>query len=100
MIESANWRAMKGGHAALHEIRLIFLGLDLNRLPNMGLKGNRLWVEAVLWAAECFNRSAIKANTGWRSPYEVFFSWLPDLQVVPFFREGTMRVNRSTKADE
>ena len=56
-------------------------------------------MEAVLWAADCFNHSATKANTGWRSPHEVFFSRLPDLLVVPFFQEGMMRVERSTKPD-
>ena len=29
----------------------------------------------------------------------MFFSRLPDLQVVPFFQEGMMRVERSTKSD-
>ena len=40
----------------------------------IGLNGNRLRVEAVIWVADCFNRSATKANTGWQSPYEVFFT--------------------------
>ena len=29
----------------------------------------------------------------------MFFSRLPDLQVEPFFQEGMMRVERSTKSD-
>ena len=48
---------------------------------------------------DCFNRSATKDNTGWRSPYEVFFSRLPALPVVPFFQEGMMRVDHSSKSD-
>ena len=50
-------------------------------------------------AADCFNRSATKANTGGRSPHEVFFSQLPELQVVPLFQTGMMRVECSTKSD-
>ena len=77
VVESAIWRAMKGGHAARREIRRMFPDVDLGRIPNLGTNGNRMWLEAVLWAADCFNRSATKANTGWRSPYEVFYSRLP-----------------------
>ena len=99
VVESAIWRAMKGGHAARREIRRMFLGVDLGRIPNLGANRNRPWLEAVLWAADCFTRSATKANTGWRSPYEVFFSRLPALKVVPFFHEGMMRVDRSTNSD-
>ena len=90
---------MKGGHAARREIRRLFRGVDLARIPNLGASGHRLWLEAVLWAAAWFNRSATKANTGWRSPYEVFFSCLSDLQVVPFFQEGIIRVDRDTKSE-
>ena len=48
-------------------------------------------------AAGCFNRFA--TSTGWQSPYEVFYSRLPDLQVVPFFQEGMMRVDRRSSSD-
>ena len=79
----------------------IFLrGLTSPESPNIGPNGKRLWLEAVLWAADSFNRSATKANTGWRSPYEVFFSRLPGLQMVPCVQENMMRVNRSSKCDE
>ena len=66
VVESAIWRAMKGGHAARREIQRLFPHVDLRRIPDLGASGNRLWLEAVLWAADCFNRSAAKANTGWR----------------------------------
>ena len=90
---------MKGGHATRREIRRIFPAVDLARIPNLGANGNCLWLEAVFWAADCFNRSVTTANTGWRSPYEDFFSRLTALQVVPFFQEGMLRVDRSTKPD-
>ena len=31
-----------------------------------------LWMESLLWASECFNRSATAANDGWFSPHEIF----------------------------
>ena len=55
---------MKVGHAARCEIRRLFPGVDFTGIPNIGANGNRLWLEGVLWAAVCFNRSATKANTG------------------------------------
>ena len=68
-------------------------------LEFVGANGNRLWLEAALWASDCFNRSAAKSNTGWRSPHEVFSRRLPDLQLIPFFHPGMMHVDRSTKSD-
>ena len=62
---------MKGGHAARRKIRRLFPGVDLGRIFNIGDSGNRLWLEAVLWADDCFNRYATKANIGWRSQYNV-----------------------------
>ena len=57
VVESAIWRAMKGGHAARREVQRIFPGVDLGRIPKLGANGNRLWLEAVLSVADCFNRS-------------------------------------------
>ena len=48
VVESAIWRAMKGGHAARREIRRLLPDVDLRRIPNLGASGNRLWLEAVL----------------------------------------------------
>ena len=62
----------------------IFPDVDFTGIPNIGANSNRLWLEAALWAADGFNRSATKANTGWKSPYEVFFSRRPEVQVLPF----------------
>ena len=87
---------MKGGHAARLEIGRLFPDVDLGKIPFSCAIGNCLWLKGALWASDCFNRSAIKANTGWRSPHEVFFGRLPDLQVVPSFHPGMMRVDRST----
>ena len=99
MVESVISRALKSGHAARRVIRRPFPGVDLAGVPNIGVNGNRLWLEAVLWAADCFNRSETKINTGWRSPYKVFFSRPPKLRVVPFLPPGVMHVTRATKSD-
>ena len=39
---------MKGGHAVRLEIRRLFAGVDLARIPNLGANGNILWLEGVL----------------------------------------------------
>ncbi|CAB1098288.1 unnamed protein product [Ectocarpus sp. CCAP 1310/34] len=98
VVESAIWRAMKGGHAARRHI-LAMGHVDLSSIPNVGVSGHRLWLASALWASACFNRSATKANLGWMSPFEAFFGWKPPLTVVPFFQEGMMRVKRATQAD-
>ena len=92
VVESATLRAMKGDHSARHEIRSLFPGADFIGIPK--IDASSLWLEAVLWAADCFNRSATKASIGWWSPHNMFYRRLPDLQVVPFFHEGMMRVDR------
>ncbi|CAB1121439.1 unnamed protein product [Ectocarpus sp. CCAP 1310/34] len=99
LVESAIWRAMKGGYAARRHI-LTIGHVDLFSIPNVGVNGHRLWLASALWISACFNRSATKANLGWMSPFKAFFSRKPPLTVVPFFpEEGMMRVKRATKAD-
>ena len=90
---------MKAGQAARLEIGRLFPDVDLGKTPFVGPNYNHLWLEAALWASDCFNRSATKANTGWRSPHEGFFRRLPNLQVIPFCLLGMVRVDRSTKSD-
>ena len=77
VVEIAIWRAVKGGHAARREIQRLLPGVDFAKVPNVGVNGCRLWLKAVLWAADCFNRSVTKANIGWRSPREVLFARPP-----------------------
>ena len=81
----------------LREVKRLFPGVDFATIPNVGANGYRLCLEAVLWAADCFNCSPIKANIGWRSPSEVFFSRMPELQVILCLRPGMMRVARDAK---
>ena len=99
VVESAIWRSMKGDHAARREIRRLFPGVDFTGIPNIGANGNRLWLEAVLWAAYCFNRSATEANTGWRSPARGVLLATAGAAGSASFQPGMMRVVRGTKSD-
>ena len=98
VLETVIWGAMKGGHVARREMRQLFQGVDFARIPNIDANANSLWLEDILWAVDCFNRSATKANTGWQTPHEVIVSGLLDLQVVPFFWGGMMRLDHRTKS--
>ena len=98
VVESAIWRAFKGGHAARRHIKSN-PHVELSTIPGMDTDGHRLWLSSTIWASACFNRSATKANTGWASPHETFFGAKPPLKVVPFFQEGMMRVRRAYKSD-
>ncbi|CAB1112201.1 unnamed protein product [Ectocarpus sp. CCAP 1310/34] len=98
VVESAIWRAMKGGHAARRHV-LSMGHFDLASIPGMDANRHRLWLASAIWASSCFNRSATSANPAWMSPFEAFFGRKPPLKVVPFFQEGMMRVKRASKAD-
>lgn len=84
VVENEIWRAMKGDHAARRKIRRLFPVVESPKIPFIGGIGSHVWLECVLWTSSFVNRSATKANTGWRSPREVIFGRLPDLQMVPF----------------
>ena len=58
-----------------------------------------LWMESLLWASECFNRSATAANDGWLSPHEIFYGNRPSLPLLPFFQPAYHRVPRQHKSD-
>ena len=58
-----------------------------------------LWMESLLWASECFNRSATAANDGWLSPHEIFYGNRPPLPLLPFFQPAYHRVPRQRKSD-
>ena len=58
-----------------------------------------LWMESLLWASECFNRSVTAANDGWLSPHEIFYGNRSPLPLLPFFQPTYHRVPRQHKSD-
>ena len=56
-------------------------------------------MESLLWASECFNRSATAAYDGWLSPHEMFHGNRPPLPLLPFFQPAYHRVPRQHKSD-
>lgn len=50
-----------------------------------------------MWAAEWLNRLATTSNPGMRSPYEIYYGVLSRLDLLPFFKPGFRRVNRTDK---
>ena len=54
-------------------------------------------MESLLWASECFNRSATAANDGWLAPHEIFHGSHPPLPLLQFFQPAYHRVPRQRK---
>ena len=85
-VESALWRAFKAGHAARLGISNIYPDIRVNEVRgSTDAAATSLWMESLLWASECFNRSATAANDGWLSPHEIFYGNRPLLPLLPFF---------------
>ena len=58
-----------------------------------------LWMESLLWASECFNRSATAANDGWLSLHKIFYGSRLPLPLLSFFQPVYHRVPRQRKSD-
>ena len=99
-VESALWRAFKAGHAACLEISKIYPGIRVNEVKDpTDATATSLWMESLLWALECFNRSATAANDGWLSPREIVYGNCPPLPLLPSFQPAYHRVPRQHKSD-
>ena len=99
-VESALWRAFKAGHAARLGISKIYPDIRVNEVKgSTDAAATSLWMESLLWASECFNRSATAANDGWLSPHEIFYGNRPSLPLLPFFQPAYHRVPRQHKSD-
>lgn len=68
LTERAIYRIMRGGHTARRHI-LSQSHVDLASIPSVH-EDRFLLLASVIWASDCCNRSAIKANTSWSSPNE------------------------------
>ena len=98
-VESSIWRAAKAGHAARMAVSRLFPGVQLEAVKNVcSANGGRLWLDAILWGAECMSRSATTANAGMKSPHEAYYGSRPELKLLAFFQPGYMRVVRDQKS--
>ena len=99
-VESALWRGFKAGHAARLGIKKNYPDIRVNEAKRStdGV-ATSLWVESLLWASECFNRSATAANDGWLSPHKIFYGSRLPLPLLPFFRLAYHRVPRQHEID-
>ena len=69
LVERALWNAFKAGHAARLGVSSIHPDIRLDEVPgSTDAAATSLWMESLLWASECFNRSATATNEGWLSP--------------------------------
>ena len=99
-VESAISRAFKAGHAARLGVAQIYPDIRLEEVRGCtDAAGTSLWLESLLWASECFNRSATSVNNEWLSPHEVFYGSRPPLTLLPFFQPAYHRVPRQRKTD-
>ena len=99
-VESALWRAVKAGHAARLGILKNCPDTRVNEVKgSTDAAATSLWMESLLWASECFNRSATAANDGWLSLHDIFYGGRPLLPLLPFFQPAYHRVPRQHKSD-
>ena len=99
-VKSALCRAFKAGHVARLGILKNYPDIRVNKVNgSTDAALTSLWIESLLWASECFNRSATAANDGWLSPHEIFYVNRPPLPLLPFFQPAYHRVPRQHKND-
>ena len=62
-VQSALWRAFKAGHAARLRTSNNYPDIHVNEVEgSTDAPATSLWMESLLWASECFNRSATAVN--------------------------------------
>ena len=83
--ENAIWRVMKAGHAARREAFRLFPDAGIEHIPHLGKDLELLWLEAAVWAADGFNRSATTANPAKTPPYRVLPGRLRRSRLSPSF---------------
>ena len=99
-VESALWRAFKAGHAARLGISKIYPDIRVKDVKgSTDATATSLRMESLLWASECFNRSATAANDGWLSPHEIVYGNRPPLPLLPFSQPAYHREPRQHKSD-
>ena len=59
----------------------LFPGFDFPEKPSV-------WAQTMSWACEAYNRTATVANSGNRSPHEMFYEEIPQNSPIPFLKPG------------
>ena len=99
-VESAISRAFKAGHAARLGVPQLYPDIRLEKILGCtDATGTSLWLESLLWASECYNRTATSMNDEWLSPHEIFYGSRPRLPLLPFLQPAYHRVPRQWKTD-
>ena len=62
-------------------------------------EGVSLRAEAINWACDAYNRTATVANSGNRSPHEMFYGVAPQSSPIPFLKPGFCKFKRTNKMD-
>ena len=63
-------------------------------------KGASSWAEAMNWACDAYNRTATVANSGNRSPHEMFYGVTPQSSPIPFLKPRFCTNKMDPKARE
>ena len=63
-------------------------------------EGPSLWAEVMNWACDAYNRTATVANSGNRSPHEMFYEKTPQSSPIPFLKPGFCKFKRTDKMDQ
>ena len=99
-VESALGRAYKEGHAVRLKVSNIYQDIHLEDVKGLtDTVATSLWMESLLRASECFNRTATVGNDGWISPHESFYGSRPSLPLLPFFQPAYHQVPSQRKSD-
>lgn len=85
-VESAISRAFKARHETHLGVRQLYPNVPLEEIWGCNdAEGTSLWLEALLWASECFNQVATSIIDEGLSSHEVFYGSFPLLSLLPFF---------------
>ena len=62
-------------------------------------EGASLWAEVMNWACDTYNRTATVANSGNRSPHEMFYGVTSQSSPIPFLKPGFCKFKLTNKMD-
>ena len=94
-VESAISRFLKAGHEVRLEVPQLYPDIHLEHIRGcIDAAATSLWLESLLWASECFNRSATSVSDEWLFPHGIFNGSQPRLPLLPFLQPAYPHVYR------